>query len=128
MRDDGYYQDDRYDDYDGRWRMPGSLPHSGPGVASFIISILTVIGAILAVIVIASVGRKVKPEEPLAILNGLLILGNMFLNLIGVVLGIVGTVQANRNKVFAIIGLCLNGVMLLGCGMIMCIGLAVMPH
>lgn len=107
-----------------QWGKPsGHNPHSGMGIASFIMAIVVGISA-FALIVIAGVIEMQTPggmdeESPEAIIIGLGIFGVIGLNLLGVGLGIAGIVQPDRNKIFAYLGLAANAMVIFGiCGLI----------
>ncbi|MUG43859.1 hypothetical protein [Paenibacillus woosongensis] len=96
------------------------LKHSGLGIASFIMSILALIGYFAAFfLIIAAIGQAIDNpaniEEALkhssaAILGVIAIFGAGIINLIALILGIVGLVLKNRKKVFAIIGTVLSSL------------------
>ncbi|MEK3883063.1 hypothetical protein [Paenibacillus sp. PL2-23] len=121
---------------------PAKLKHSGPGIASFIIALLAVlalvIGVILSVVAVANstdfIGATPEEiEEQLLsggggdaaslIGAGLLMMLSIGIAIIGLILAIIGVVMKNRKKVFAIIGLILNGLMVLSVIVLMAIGL-----
>jgi hypothetical protein len=96
--------------------------HSGIGIASFVIGILVVIMLCITFAVaggssgISSTGSS---YSNLMTGIGLLACGTIALALVGVGLGIGGIVQKNVKKVFGIIGLVLNALVLLGlCGIV----------
>lgn len=101
-----------------------TLKHSGLGIASFIISIIS--GVILWGCIITSTIVEVTTiggmSDIVAGLLGLLIIFGGFLCVIGIGLGISGVIQKNRKKVFSILGIILNftsiliiiGLMILG--------------
>lgn len=106
--------------------QPDHLKHSGPGIASFIIGILS-IGSFLAgiglftasVLEMASNSDFALSEDEImssaAILSGVaLFLVGILLSLVGLILGIVGTVIKNRRRVFAILGLVFNALIFIG--------------
>lgn len=125
------------DDYDNRisaqplhigpqsdidFSLPVPVPHSGFGVASFVIALVTGIGAFFSIAIAAFLGIKNGPipkNDPTAVLIGLVIIGSGVLSLIGLVLGIVGVCQSNRRVVFAMLGTVLNVFIILGiCGVV----------
>jgi hypothetical protein len=113
------YEDDEYE-YDFRKR---DLPHSGVGMASCVLALLAVLIGAFAMVLIADVGpdeieAAIEAEEPEAVLAMLLFVGAGLVSLIGLVLAIAGLLQQDRNKLFAILGLCLNGLLFL-CGLAM---------
>ncbi|MFD0586377.1 hypothetical protein ACFQZE_00060 [Paenibacillus sp. GCM10027627] len=114
--------------------------HSGPGIASFIIGLLAIVGLIIAIIMSVAAAGSLGSTDPLAIeeemLNGgalalvgagLLMIGSIVLSLIGLILGIIGAVLKNRKQVFSIIGIILNVLIIGGLIILMIIGAAVAP-
>ncbi|MGN8770673.1 hypothetical protein [Paenibacillus barengoltzii] len=88
---------------------------SGPGIASFILSLVAVVGYIAALALIISTAMDLvdQPAEAIAadlmqrsgtVLGVLLFLISGVLDLVGLILGIVGLAIRNRRKVFAILG------------------------
>jgi hypothetical protein len=114
-----YYRDYPEDD----------LPHSGVGIASFIVALFG--GFIDAVLIV--VAGLIELQHPGAIapgssqeaLVGLFFCFGMLMGLVGLVLGIVGVCQVDRKKVFAILGLVLGALTLVGGGCTIAIGMAV---
>lgn len=103
-------------------------PHSGLGIASFVISILSGV-LIFFLIVIAGVMEASTPggmdEESVgAIVVGLFLIGFLFTALVALGLGIGGLVQRNRKKIFAILGTVFSGLTIVGTLFIMLLGLA----
>ncbi|MGW7162156.1 hypothetical protein [Paenibacillus taichungensis] len=103
----------------------GRLKHSGPGIASFVIGLVSIIGYMLTLGVatmainstIGVVTTPIQVEEialhPAVVLASLAVLVCLILNLAGLILGVIGLILKNRKKVFAIIGTILSGVMIL---------------
>ncbi|WP_105619956.1 DUF6142 family protein [Vallitalea okinawensis] len=92
------------------------LKHSGPGIASFIISLVCIILLVVlfGVALISESGElALDEEEAMYLVLGLVGIIDGILNIIGVGLGIFGIVQKNRKRVFPIIGLIINGTLLL---------------
>lgn len=101
-------------------------PHSGWGIASFIVSLVANIGLVL-VVLLGGIAEVTTPggldEDSLAAgLLGLLLLSALCGLVISLVLGIVGLVQQQRKKVFAILGTVFSGVSLAGGIVLMFIG------
>jgi hypothetical protein len=102
--------------------------HSGFGIASFIISI---VGGLAAFALIAAAGYMeasspdgIDEESPVVVLLGLAMIGDIGLHVLGVALGLAGLVHPCRSKIFSVLGLSFNAVVILGfCG-IMALGLA----
>lgn len=99
--------------------------HSGLGIASFVIFVVMVVGFIgLLVTFISLMSDFLGPDgavDPLLIqeevvnvpmlsLVGLLMMGTVLGYIVGLILGIVGLVQKNRKKIFAILGTVFNGL------------------
>ena len=97
------------------------LKHSGPGIASFIISLVSIVGYIVTFIIIGLMASSMITEDGSLLadssgtiaLLGLAILILAALNVIGVVVGIIGLALRKRRKVFGIIGTIINGVIIL---------------
>lgn len=114
----------------------GADKHSGPGIASFIVSLVMAIAYIVLIVTLASVVVRdfagvlegVDPgsqELPPGLIeqiqnpefaSSLLFVGVGFMgafagSLIALVLGIIGLLQKNRKKVFAVIGTILSGLL-----------------
>ncbi|GAB6988435.1 hypothetical protein [Paenibacillus pini] len=105
---------------------PIVLKHSGPGLASFVISLVTLLGYIISVAVMGSIiapyingDNTLSPDSKSVFGIGvvvIIILAFVVINIVGVVLGIVGTVMKQRKRFFAVIGLILNSFIVLGIG------------
>lgn len=101
------------------------LKHSGPGIASFVIGLVSIIGYMLTFFIatmainssIGVITTPIQVEEialhPAVVLASLAVLVCLILNLAGIILGVIGLILKNRKKVFAIIGTILSGVMIL---------------
>ena len=113
---------DHFDEYIYRER-----PHSGPGIASFIIAIA--MGLFLFVLlVIAGILEESTPNgidenSPVTMLLGAALIGASFLDFLGVILGIAGLCQPNRNKLFAVLGLLFGSLVLFGVVILMIVGM-----
>jgi len=110
-----YYDDEHEYDFEKR-----ELPHSGVGIASCVLALLAVLAGAFGMALAASVGfddfgDAVDAEEPEALLALAVLLGSGLLMLIGLVLAFAGLLQRDRNRLFALLGLCANGLMAL-CG------------
>ena len=93
------------------------LRHSGLGIASFVISLFCGFGEFALVMVAgfleASTPKGLDEESVAAVLLGLALLGGLGLAFIGLVLGVAGLLTSNRKKVFAVLGLAFNAMLLL---------------
>lgn len=96
------------------------LKHSGIGIASFILALAMGTLEFASVLAIA----MGLPEEYEVLTVVVLLLG-LVGNVVGCVLGIVGSCQRNRKRVFAVLGSALNGLLILFWSGIFIIGLAI---
>lgn len=120
--------------YDEPWsdepdRRSEHWKHSGFGIASFVVALLTGL-AMFLMLALAGYLEVTTPggvdeESSEAMLVGLLILFCLLAALVGAALGIAGLVQARRQKMFAVLGLIFNVLIVLGVLGIMVIGLMV---
>jgi hypothetical protein len=118
------YEDDE-GEYDFRKR---DEPHSGAGIASVVIAGLAGL-AFLILIAVAGVmaqgqGGELDENSPETIVLGMALLADAALALIGVIVAIVGLAQKDRKKVSCILGVVINGLLLLGMSGLICIGIA----
>lgn len=110
------------------FNQPPDIPlrHSGFGIASFVLAVVSGTGEFVTVLaaglIEATAPGCMKPDAPVAILIGLLILGAAGLNVLGLILGIVGACQADRRRLFAGLGLACNGLLILGIAAMIIIG------
>ncbi|RIX52413.1 hypothetical protein D3P08_13125 [Paenibacillus nanensis] len=116
------------------------LKHSGLGIASFVLAIVSILALIIGIIMSVAAAANymnVSPsdieseilagsgEEFAAFVGaGLLMMLSIGLSIIGLVLGIIGLVIKNRKKIFGIIGVILNALLILGLVLLMALGLA----
>jgi hypothetical protein len=113
------------EDDSGFFRRPE--PHSGPGIASFILALLSGFG-VLCVLILAGVlavraGGELDEESPEAMLVGGAMLLGLVVALVGAILGVVGLCQQHRKKIFAVLGLCFNLLVLLGAAGLVVVGI-----
>ncbi|OKQ00291.1 hypothetical protein [Paenibacillus sp. P46E] len=100
---------------------PRDFKHSGPGIASFVIALITLAGYIIAFVVVGANASSVTGGSDSFITNsaesifylGMSVLVLAAVNVIGAVIGIVGLTLRKRRRVFAVIGTIINGVILL---------------
>ena len=113
---------------------PGGFPaapptHAGIGVASFILGLVAGL-AMVVLIVIAGVmsadapGGELDENSREAMTVGCSLIVAAGLAVLGLILGIVGAVQQGRKKVFPILGIVINGGMILLVGGLMILGAA----
>lgn len=108
-----------------RPQYQGPLPQSGFGTAAFVISLVSfVIDAILMGLAMLVVSDSPGGgDESFYAVVGLGCCGSSIFNIAGVVLGIVGLVQADRRRGFAIAGLVINALLLLAVACLVLVGL-----
>jgi hypothetical protein len=116
-----------YEDYytePQEYRIP---KHSGFGIASFVIVLAA--GALeFVLVVIAGILETMTPggmdeNSPIAILLGLVMIGGLLVDLLGILLGIVGLCQRDRKKPFAGLGVVTGLLVLVGLVAVIVIGI-----
>lgn len=90
--------------------------HSGLGIASFIMGVVTLL-AFIAVVVIATgmamaAGGHLDPKSVQAVMLGLSIVLDGLLSMIGLGLGIACAAQHRHRRILGIIGLCMNALVI----------------
>jgi hypothetical protein len=122
----GYYDDDD-DDLDlRRYRTGGDRPQSGPGIASIVLGILAATGAavvlVIAVLIEEMQGGQIADDDPeMLLLIGVFLASSAF-SFAGLILGIVGSGQSDRNPLLGVFGLVLNSLVLVGLIFLICLG------
>lgn len=111
--------------------------HSGLGISSFILALVSMLGLVIAFIVSVAAAAQFINVDPVDIQSsimeggeelssfigaGLLMLLAICISFIGLLLGIIGIFIKNRKKVFSIIGTALNGLIVIGTVLMMAIG------
>ena len=114
--DDPYRRRSRYDEDDR------PLKHSRFGIASFILALVAGVFEFILIaiagVLSAQAGSELDENSPEAMLIGLGVLGGFAVNLISLGLAIAGLCERRRNKVFAILGLVINILLVVGvCGL-----------
>ena len=84
----------------------------------------------IILLIIAGIMESRTPEgmdenSPEAMILGLLLIGGVVMSCVGAVLAVAGLVQGGRCKVFPVLGLGLNGMIILGVIGIIIIGLLI---
>lgn len=109
-----------------QWSAP--LPHSGLGVASFIISLMASVLLCVAFITLGAIEMDAPGslDEDSAVLGfiGLLMLFTGMAQLVALGLGIAGIVQTGRQKIFGVLGTSFAALSLLGTLFLILIGIA----
>lgn len=128
---------------------PAAMKHSGVGIASFVIAIVSIISAILSIVLVFTGVLNMVTDnnldidtfaDPDAVNNMLLsgelgsgmsslIFGSLLLffslgiSFVGGILGLIAAFQKNRKKVFGILGLIFNGLVCVGFIFMLVLGL-----
>lgn len=102
-----------------------TLPHSGPGIASFIISLTA--STVLLVLVGIAEALESRPggmdeESPAAIMLGIVVIVTALAQFAALGLGIAALVQAGRNKTFGVLGTVFAATGLVGTLMLLLLG------
>jgi uncharacterized membrane protein len=102
--------------------------HSGLGIASFVVGIVSGL-LLLTVFVIAGIAETSTPggideKSPIAVLIGLLLFLFLGVALVGLVLGVAGLLQKDREKIFAILGVIFSAIAILCPILLVLVGLA----
>lgn len=92
--------------------------HSIPGIISTAIGIIAGAGiftlfAVAGYIQVSTPGG-VREDSPITIVIGLVAIGLLILFLTGIILGVVGVFQSNKKKMFSVLGLIFNSLILFG--------------
>ena len=104
---------------------PDLKKHSSIGIVAFVMGILDILGVCLMFgLSLYSQDAPANTSDTLTSVVGFMAICLVIVSIVGVVLGIIGVVQKAQSKVFAIIGLVLNALVLLGICVIMAIGMA----
>ena len=105
-----------------------ALKHSGLGIASFVISLVAGVAEFLLSMVAGYIEMStpggINADDPIAGIIGLMMIAGIFGALVGVGLGIAVLFQKDRKKVFCILGLIFNSVILIALGGLMVLGMS----
>lgn len=107
---------------------PSARKHAGLGIASFVVGLVAVVEMVVMFgIVVAVLGQSpdglVDESSPTVMLVGLLALSGGFLSLIGAGLAVGGLAfQKDRRHIFDVLGLVLNGGLILSVVGLMALG------
>jgi hypothetical protein len=102
------------------------LKNSGYGTASFGLASLTALLMFILVIIagVMQNSGNMNPNSSIAMMIGLAMFFFMFLDLVALVLGVIGLFQQDRKKLFAVLGIVIAGLTLLGTLGLVLLGLA----
>ena len=101
--------------------------HKGLGIASFIIGVIclvTVVGLVVTAGVVTNAGRATPAFNTII---GLSVISVVFVDLIGIVLGIFGAANRSSKKVYPVLGLILNVLVVTLFTALLIIGLSMRP-
>jgi hypothetical protein len=105
-----------------------SPQHSRVGVASFVIALLLggleVALFVFVGFVAASTPEGVNDDSPLVMAVGVGACLGFLMHSLGLILGIIGLAQSRQRRVFALLGTLLNGLVLVGTGLLVFTGAA----
>ncbi|MDA1231268.1 MAG: hypothetical protein O2856_10885 [Planctomycetota bacterium] len=120
-------QDNPYgESYFQKQAVTTELKHSGVGIASFVICLLSSLSLLVLIGIAGYMGSQspggMDEEDPATIVLGLAVIGSGMGQFLSLLLGVVALFQPNRKKVFAILGtvfsllavLLFGGLMVLG--------------
>lgn len=116
-----------YEDYYSEpeeYRLP---KHSGFGIASFVVVLaagtLEFVLVVIAGILETTTPGGIDDDSPITILLGVAMIGGLFLDLLGIVLGTVGLCQRQRKKIFAVLGVVIGSLVFVGLLFVIVLGL-----
>jgi hypothetical protein len=101
--------------------------HKGLGIASFIIGVICII-TLMGLVVVAGVTTNAGRATPaFNMIVGLGMMSAIFVDVIGIVLGIFGAADRSSKKVYPVLGLTLNVLVVALFAALMIVGLAMRP-
>lgn len=89
--------------------------HSGFGIISFTIGLSIIIFDFWLIMIVGTYGRSIARalnEDAVFTFIGTLALSTYFINLIAVLFGIAGLLKKNRKKIFSILGIIINALVI----------------
>ena len=105
--------------------------HCGIGITSFVMSILNIILMFIMVGIAgylqATIPGGLNEKSPQAVIVGLIVIFIFVMVAVSIILSIVSLTRKNRKKIFGILGLAFNLLIIFVIGGLMAIGLAVRP-
>lgn len=103
-------------------------PHSGLGIASFIIALASAVLMFLLIMMAgaleASTPGGINEESAVAVIIGLFLILFMITSVLALGLGLAGLVQRERRKVFPVLGTVFSSFTVLGAVLVVLVGLA----
>jgi len=106
---------------------PTPKKHGKLGIASLLISLLVGFSFVTMIVVVGIMESKnpggFAEDKTIATILGLAVFGFIGLNFVGFILGLVGLFMPDRQKLFSILGVVFNGVVIFGIVGLVVIGL-----
>lgn len=103
-----------------------ALKHSGLGIAAFVISLVAGIGMFLVFVIAGMMQLRMSgglsEHKGAVMMVGVVVIGLFLTNLVGTGLAIGGLCQKERRKIFPILGLVFNSVIVFGVLVLMIVG------
>jgi hypothetical protein len=101
--------------------------HKGLGIASFVIGVICLI-TVMGLVVVAGVATNTgRATTEFNMIIGLAMISVVFIDLIGIVLGIFGAANRSSKKVYPVLGLVLNVLVVALFSALLIIGLSMRP-
>src|SRR4051812_42070313 len=90
--------------------------NSGLGIASFVIALCVGLleFVVIGTAVFTEMTEGLDENEPRTILLGLAALGGLLIGMLGIALGVAGLCEHDRRKTYAILGVAMNAVVIVG--------------
>lgn len=84
--------------------------HSGIGITSFILGIISIVLFVIIIIIIASISiaTSLNVDELTQIVVGLIAIIELLVSITGGILGIISVCMKNKKKLYGIMGICFN--------------------
>jgi hypothetical protein len=101
--------------------------HKGTGIASFIIGVTCVIALIMIVGIAGAVTSAGRATPEFNTIIGLSLISACFVDLIGIVLGVFGAADRSSKKVYPVLGLILNVLVVALFAALVIVGLSMRP-
>ena len=99
--------------------------HSVLGITSALIALVAFV-FLIAILLVSAMTEAMRPGaidyEPFAMLLGIVVIAVIFGCIAGIGLGVAGLRQKDRDTTFAIVGLIVNALLLIGMGLLMVVG------
>ena len=111
---------------------PTVRKHSGVGIASFVLSVLSGVSLVVLFGVAGYMASQspggMSADDPTTMLVGVALIGTGMAQILAFILGVVGLFQANRKKIFAILGTIFSLLAILTFGGLMVVGFVIQAN